>query len=73
MDNQDAYDIITFCHRHNLSRAALYNAWKAGRGPRVMRVGSRVLITREAAEAWRRQCEQTSEQPVGGTLAETTA
>jgi hypothetical protein len=61
--DQDAYDIVTFCHRHNLSRAALYNAWKAGYGPRVMRLGSKVLISREAAAEWRHRIEQTSEQP----------
>jgi hypothetical protein len=29
----------------------------------VMRVGSRVLISKEAAEAWRRDREQASAQP----------
>jgi hypothetical protein len=63
MEECDAYSISVFCQRHDLSRAALYNAWKTGRGPRIMRIGSRVLITREAAEAWRREREQASEQP----------
>jgi hypothetical protein len=61
--DKDADDIPTFCHRHDLSRSALYNAWKAGRGPRIMRIGRKVLITREAAEAWRRERECASEQP----------
>jgi len=61
--DQDAYDVVTFCHRHNISRAALYNAWKAGIGPRVLRLGAKVLISKEAAEAWRRERERASEQP----------
>jgi hypothetical protein len=59
--DKDAYDILTFCHRHDISRAALYNAWKAGFGPRVMRVGKRVLISKEAAARWRAEREQASE------------
>jgi hypothetical protein len=61
--DMDCYDVLTFCHRHNISRAALYNAWKAGIGPRVLRLGSKVLITKEAAETWRRERERASEQP----------
>jgi predicted DNA-binding transcriptional regulator AlpA len=67
--DKDADDIPTFCHRNNLSRSALYNAWKAGRGPRIMRIGRKVLITREAAEQWRRQCEQASAQPEAASAA----
>jgi predicted DNA-binding transcriptional regulator AlpA len=56
--DHDAFDIPTFCHRHHISRSALYKAIKAGAGPRVMRLGSRVLISKEAAADWRREREQ---------------
>jgi excisionase family DNA binding protein len=60
--DKDAYTIPQFCERHGISRSGLYNALKNGEGPRVMKVGNRVLISREAAEAWRREREQAAEQ-----------
>jgi predicted DNA-binding transcriptional regulator AlpA len=59
--DKDAFDIFEFCHRHAISRSAFYNSLKNGTGPRLMRLGSKVLISREAAEAWRREREQASE------------
>jgi predicted DNA-binding transcriptional regulator AlpA len=58
---KDAYDIIEFCHRHGISRSAFYNSLKKGTGPRLMRLGTRILISREAAEQRRREREQVSE------------
>jgi len=57
MDNTKAFSIVGFCVAHNLSRATYYNLQKAGKGPVEMRVGSKVLISVEAAEAWRRRRE----------------
>ena len=57
MTEQLAYSILQFCSLHGISRSSFYNLVKAGRGPRTMTVYGRVLISREAAEAWRRQCE----------------
>jgi predicted DNA-binding transcriptional regulator AlpA len=53
----DAFSIPEFCRRHGISRSAFYNALAAGTGPRIMKVGSRTLISREAAAEWRRRCE----------------
>ena len=53
----EAYSIANFCTAHDISRASYYNMRTDGKAPREMRVGSRVLISREAAEAWRRQRE----------------
>lgn len=53
----DVFSINEFCRRHGICRATFYNLLKAGRGPALMRVGSRVLISREAAEQWRRKME----------------
>jgi predicted DNA-binding transcriptional regulator AlpA len=69
--DRDAFDIIEFCHRHTISRSAFYNSLKAGTGPRIMRVGTRVLISKEAAEAWRRERERDTVAPK--TLALETA
>jgi len=51
-------NIPEFCAAHRISRTYLYQLLKAGRGPRVMRMGKRVLITVEAAADWRKQMEQ---------------
>jgi hypothetical protein len=53
----DAYGINGFCAAHNISRATFYNLLRAGEAPRLMRVGTRVLISREAAADWRHERE----------------
>ena len=53
------YDIRTFCAAHSVSRSFAYLEIKAGRLKRF-KLGKRTLISREAAETWRRACEQSS-------------
>lgn len=53
----EAYSIKEFCEAHRISLAHYHNLRNAGKGPRVMRAGNRVLISRESAAAWRRACE----------------
>jgi predicted DNA-binding transcriptional regulator AlpA len=53
----DAYSIAAFCAAHAISRATFYNLQKEGKAPRLMHVGSRRLISREAAAQWRRERE----------------
>jgi predicted DNA-binding transcriptional regulator AlpA len=53
--------IADFCAAYAISRAMLYKMFADGRGPRVMRVGSRRLISVEAAEEWRRKMETAPE------------
>jgi excisionase family DNA binding protein len=60
MPDTDAFSFEEFCNRHRICRATLYNLIKRGEGPAVMRVGGRVLISREAAEQWRRRMEAES-------------
>jgi predicted DNA-binding transcriptional regulator AlpA len=62
METKDAYSILEFCQRHGLSRSAFYNAVKAQQGPRLMKVGNRVMISRESAEQWRREREIAAPQ-----------
>jgi hypothetical protein len=57
---QAAYSIDTFCAVHDISRASLYNAWAEGTGPAFFRVGSKRLISREAAARWREEREQAA-------------
>jgi len=54
---REAFTIDEFCRAHGFSRAHYFNLQKLGTGPRVMRVGSRVLVSREAAAEWRRARE----------------
>ncbi len=59
-----AQTVDEFCQSHRISRGTFYNLLKDGRGPRVMKIGSRTLISAEAAVDWRRRMEQPSAQAV---------
>jgi hypothetical protein len=59
----EAFSITEFCTAHRISRATFYNLLAAGEGPRTMKVGNRVLISRDAAADWRREREQASKAP----------
>jgi predicted DNA-binding transcriptional regulator AlpA len=63
---QQAFSISQFCAAHAISRALFYLLLKDGRAPATMLVGSRRLISAEAAAAWRKKLENA--QP-GGTSA----
>jgi hypothetical protein len=52
-DDLDAFSVEEFCQRHGISRAFLYLLWRRGDGPCFMQVGTRRLISREAAGEWR--------------------
>ena len=51
------YSVAEFCREHGISRGLFYNMLREGRGPRVIKAGRRTLISREAAEDWRRRME----------------
>ena len=59
-----AYTIETFCRAHHISRAFYHKLRGQGLGPRLTRIGSRVLITVEAAAAWRAAREAETIQKV---------
>lgn len=61
MSDQACFTILEFCAAHRLSRAKLYQLWDEGIGPRIMKVGAKVLITDEAAAQWRRDREAAAE------------
>jgi hypothetical protein len=53
----DAYSVAEFCMRHRISTQMFYKLRSQGLMPLTFRVGTRVLISREAAAAWRRARE----------------
>jgi len=57
MDAAASYTVNEFCQAEKICRATYYNLKKAGKGPRVMRVGSQDRITSEARANWQRKRE----------------
>jgi len=57
----DALSIDEFCAGHRISRQTFYKQKSLGLMPATFNVGTRVLISREAAAAWRREREQASQ------------
>ena len=57
LGDRDVYTVNEFCDAHRISRATFYELLREGRGPRLMRIDSRVRISREAAADWRRASE----------------
>jgi predicted DNA-binding transcriptional regulator AlpA len=56
--NGRAFSVEQFCESHgNISRSFFYKLLAAGQGPRLMKVGRRVLISEEAAADWRASME----------------
>ena len=51
------YSVADFCREHGISRGLFYRLLREGHGPRVIKAGRRTLISREAAEEWRRRME----------------
>ena len=51
----DAFSISEFCKRHGISPQLFYKF--KNQMPVTFRVGTRVLISKEAAAAWRRERE----------------
>jgi len=52
-----AYSVNEFCEAHAISRAFFYVLQREGKGPRLMKVRGRTLISIEAAADWRRSSE----------------
>jgi hypothetical protein len=53
----DCFTIAEFCARHKFTRQFYHELRKLGLTPREIRLGTRVLISREAAIQWRRERE----------------
>lgn len=61
-----ASPVRRFCNDHGISVSHLYNLLKSGKGPAIMKVGKRTLISDEAAAAWRRRMEGLDEPEIEG-------
>lgn len=55
-----AHDINTFCETFGISRSFFYKLKRQNKAPRTMKVGSKTLISVDAAEEWQKQMEQES-------------
>ena len=60
-----ALSIPEFCEAHGISEGMFYKMKKQNRGltPREMKIGTRTLITLEAAATWRAEREAASKVP----------
>jgi hypothetical protein len=56
----DAYSLTEFCQRHRISLQLFYKLVTQGQAPATFRVGTRVLVSREAAARWRAEREAVS-------------
>ncbi len=54
---QQAFSVAQFCEAHGFTKVLFYKLLKEGRGPRIMKVGSRTLVSAEAAAEWRKSME----------------
>jgi hypothetical protein len=57
---RSASSIEQFCIEHSISKRFYYSLRAAGLGPDEIRIGSRVLISRESASRWRAKHEAAS-------------
>jgi hypothetical protein len=57
-----AYSVSAFCEAYGLSVPMFYKLRAKGLAPAVMKIGTRTLISYEAADQWRRDCERATRQ-----------
>jgi hypothetical protein len=61
--NQASFTIAQFCSEHgNISKSFFHKLVNEGKGPRLMKIGRRTLISAEAAADWRAQMEAQTNQ-----------
>jgi hypothetical protein len=58
--DREAFTVTEFCEAHRISRSKLYQLWAVGAGPRFMQVGTKRIITVDAAADFRRDLEAAS-------------
>jgi len=58
--SSEVFSINTFCKAYGISRALFYKLQIDGKAPKTFNLGRRVLISREAAQAWLSRMEGTA-------------
>ena len=71
--NSLAMSIKEFCRLHGISEDQFYKMQRGGWGPSTMKVGSRTLISAEAAAEWRRTREAAAKEDAAKNAAEAAA
>jgi predicted DNA-binding transcriptional regulator AlpA len=61
---REALTIPEFCVAHHISRSLFYSLQRENKGPRLMKLRKRTLITLEAAAEWRRRMEDLTAKAV---------
>jgi hypothetical protein len=57
-----AFTIEEFCRAHRLSPSMFHKLRTQGEGPRVMKVGTRTMVSKEAAADWRAEREAATQE-----------
>jgi predicted DNA-binding transcriptional regulator AlpA len=58
IQKKQVYTILEFCRAYSMSKPFFYKLIKNNKAPKIMRVGARVYITKEAALEWQRSMEK---------------
>ena len=59
-DETDAFSLAKFCRRHGISLQMYYKLVQQDLAPVTFNIGTRVLVSREAAARWRAEREEAS-------------
>jgi predicted site-specific integrase-resolvase len=62
---EPSYTVSEFCATEKISRVALYEFWKQGKGPRYYQNGKRRIITHQARRDWQAEREAAREMECG--------
>lgn len=57
---QTAQSVNDFCKMNGISKSFFYKLQRQGKGPRIMKIGRRTLVSAEAAEEWRKTLEKNA-------------
>jgi hypothetical protein len=60
-----ALSIERFCDEYDICRGTFHKLQRTGKGPKIMKVGTRTLITRSAALEWERKMLAETEAAEG--------
>ena len=58
-----AFSVTEFCARHGICRSLFYTLLREGKGPTIMHVGKRRLVSIEAEAEWRKKMERRRSLP----------